>query len=142
MFKNAILFFLLLFFVQSTIAQNHSYWQQQVDYNIEVHLQVSDNTLDGYETIKYINKSPDTLTYLWVHLWPNAFKNDKTAFSDQLLLNGDTRFYFSTQEQKGYINRLDFRINGAAIATEDHPEHLDIVKIILPKPCFQATLHL
>ena len=134
MFKNAILFVLMLLFVQISIAQKHPYWQQQVDYNIEVLLQVADNTLEAKETIKYINNSPDTLTYLWVHLWPNAFKNDKTAFSDQLLLNGDTRFYFSTPEQKGYINRLDFRINGAAIQTEDHPEHIDIVKIILPKP--------
>lgn len=136
MFKNAILIVLMLFFVHISFAQNHPYWQQQVDYKIEVRLQAADNTLEAIETIKYINNSPDTLTYLWVHLWPNAFKNDKTAFSDQLLLNGDTRFYFSTPEQKGYINRLDFRINGAAIQTEDHPEHIDIVKIILPKPLF------
>jgi len=136
MFKNAILIVLMLIFVHIGFAQNHTYWQQQVDYKIEVRLQVADNTLDGMETIKYINHSPDTLTYLWVHLWPNAFKNDKTAFSDQLLNNGDTRFYFSTPEQKGYINRLDFRINGLAIQTEDHPEHIDIVKIILPKPLF------
>ena len=59
----------------------------------------------------YQNNSPDTLRYIWIHLWPNAYKNDKTAFSDQLLQNGRTDFYFSSDEQKGYINRLNFKVD-------------------------------
>src|SRR5688572_5925395 len=84
--------------------------------------------------MEYLNNSPDTLRYIWFHLWPNAYKNDRTAFSDQLLENGKTDFYFSGREQKGYINRLDFKVNNLTAEVEDHPEHIDIIKIILPSP--------
>ena len=110
------------------------YWQQQVNYVIDVSLDDVQKTIDGFEKISYTNNSPDTLTYIWFHIWPNAYKNDKTAFSDQLLQNGNTKFYFSTPAQKGYINRLDFKINGTTAKTEDHPQHIDIIKVILPKP--------
>ena len=44
----------------------------------------------------------------------------KSAFSDQLLENGRTNFYFSNNEERGYINRLDFRADGRSLKTEDH----------------------
>ncbi len=111
-----------------------AYWQQQVNYIIDVSLNDKEKTLDGFEKLTYINNSPDTLWYIWFHLWPNAYKNDRTAFSDQLLENGNTKFYFSSIDQKGYINRLDFKVNGTAAKTEDHPEHIDIIKLLLPTP--------
>ena len=110
------------------------YWQQQVNYTIDVSLNDKEHTLTGFEKIDYINNSPDTLTFIWFHIWPNAYKNDKTAFSDQLLENGNTKFYFSEKEQKGYINRLDFKVNEITAETEDHPQHIDIVKLVLPTP--------
>ena len=84
--------------------------------------------------MEYYNNSPDTLYFIWFHLWPNAYKNDRTAFSDQLLENGSTDFYFSNADKRGYINRLDFKVNGYVAKTEDHPQHQDIVKLILPEP--------
>jgi hypothetical protein len=110
------------------------YWQQQVNHTIDVTLDDKNHTLDGFERIEYINNSPDTLHFIWFHLWPNAYKNDRTAFSDQLLENGNTKFYFSGKEEKGYINRLDFKVNGITATVEDHPQHIDIVKILLPAP--------
>jgi hypothetical protein len=110
------------------------YWQQEVNYNIDVSLNDREHTLDGFEKIEYINNSPDTLRFIWFHIWPNAYKNDKTAFTDQMLENGSTKFYFSDKEQKGYINRLDFKVNNITAMVEDHPQHIDIVKIILPDP--------
>jgi hypothetical protein len=82
----------------------------------------------------YFNNSPDTLYFIWLHVWPNAYKNDLTAFSDQLLINGRTDFYFSTEEKRGYINRLDFKVNGSIAQIEDHPAHQDIIKLLLPQP--------
>lgn len=110
------------------------YWQQQVNYTITVSLNDKEHTLDGFLRIQYTNHSPDTLSFIWMHLWPNAFKNDKTAFSEQLLGNGRTAFYFSDKEQKGYINRLDFRVDELPAKMEDHPSYIDIVKIMLPHP--------
>ena len=124
---------LLLLIITSLVNLSYSqYWQQQVNFLIEVSLNVKEKTLDGFERLEYINNSPDTLTYIWFHIWPNAYKNDKTAFSDQLLRNGNTKFYFSDKEEKGYMNRLDFKVNGQTARTEDHPQYIDIVKVILP----------
>jgi Peptidase family M1 domain len=117
----------------STFAQTN-YWQQQVNYKMDVTLNDAEHSLDGFAKIEYINHSPDTLRYIWFHLWPNAYRTDRTAFSDQLLKNGRTDFYFSNKEDRGYINRLDFRVNDARVKTEDHPQHIDIVKVILNQP--------
>ncbi len=126
---------LLLFITQGILNKAFSqYWQQEVNYTIDVSLNDKEHTLTGYERIEYVNNSPDTLTYIWFHCWPNAYKNDKTAFTDQVLENGSTKFYFSDKEQKGYINRLDFKVNNVTAVAEDHPQHIDIVKIILPTP--------
>ena len=111
-----------------------NYWQQQVNYTIDISLNDKEHTLDGFEKIEYINNSPDTLRFIWFHLWPNAYKNDKTAFSDQSLENGNTKFYFSNKEDRGYINRLEFKVNKQTAKTEDHPQHIDIIKLILPSP--------
>ena len=119
---------------QTANCQAKSYWQQQVNYTIEVSLNDTEHTLDGFEKIEYTNNSPDSLDYIWFHLWPNAYKNDKTAFSDQLLVNGSTDFYFSDKKDKGYINRLEFKVNGITAETEDHPHHIDIIKLVLPSP--------
>ena len=126
-------FFILAFhcLLAKAIAQE-AYWQQRVDYTINVSLNDVEHTLDGFIKINYTNHSPDTLQYIWFHLWPNAYKTDRTAFSDQMLENGDTKFYFSSPQQKGYINQLDFRVNDVRAETEDHPDHLDIIKVMLP----------
>lgn len=127
--------FVLLFICQLSIAECQlPYWQQQVNYTIDVTLNDKDNTLDAFEKIEYTNNSPDTLYFIWFHLWMNAYKNDRTAFSEQMLENGNTKFYFSDKEDKGYINRLDFKVNNITAQTEDHPQHIDIVKLILPSP--------
>lgn len=111
-----------------------NYWQQEVHYTIDVSLNDIEHTLDGVIKIQYINHSPDTLYFIWFHLWPNAYKNDQTAFSDQLLENHRTDFYFSDKEQRGYINHLDFRVNGIEAKMEDHPRYIDIIKVVLPQP--------
>lgn len=133
-------FFLLLFanclllLSPARNAHSQNYWQQHVSFTIDVSLNDKEHTLDAFERIEYINNSPDTLHFIWFHIWPNAYKNDKTAFSDQMLENGSTKFYFSNKEQKGYINKLDFKVNDITAKTEDHAQHIDIIKVILPSP--------
>ncbi|MEO7922367.1 MAG: M1 family metallopeptidase [Chitinophagaceae bacterium] len=129
-----LLFFLLSHLLLATSHSQQNYWQQQVNYTIDVALDDKEHSLTGFEKISYTNNSPDTLKYIWFHCWPNAYKNDKTAYTDQALENGSTDFYFSDKEQKGFINRLDFKVNNVTAQTEDHPEHIDILKIILPSP--------
>lgn len=125
---------ILLLFILLQNAVSAQYWQQELHYTIDVSLDDQQNSLNGFLKLRYTNNAPDTLSFIWFHLWPNAYKNDRTAFSDQLLLHGRTDFYFSDREQRGYINRLDFRVNNTTLPTEDHPQYIDIVKVYLPSP--------
>jgi len=125
---------IILLFLLSLKNARAQYWQQQTDYLIDVTLHPGTKSLDGFEKITYTNNSPDTLHFIWFHLWPNAYKNDRTALSDQMLQQENTALYFASREQRGYINRLQFKVNGTLAATEDHPEHIDIIKVLLPQP--------
>ena len=110
-----------------------SYWQQQVNYTIDVSLNDESHQLTGFVKMEYINNSPDTITYIYIHLWQNAYKNDRTAFSEQLLKSDRTDFYFSDEEQRGYINQLDFKANNTTAIIEEDAKYIDIVKLILPQ---------
>jgi len=137
--KKLLLLNIVLFFVQFTYCQQ-TYWQQKNDFKISVTLNDVDNSITGFEQIDYYNNSPDTLNYIWIHLWPNAYKNDRTAFSDQLLENGRTDFYFSPENKKGYINKLNFKVDKINALTEDHPQHQDIIKLLLPQPLLPGKM--
>ena len=126
------LFFVLYTFV-NVFAQPKPYWQQQADYHINVTLNPTNHTLNAFETITYTNSSPDTLTYLWIHLWPNAYKNDRTAFSEQLLQHGDLAFYFGKEADRGYVNKLSFKVDGKPASLLDHPTYIDIAQLQLPQ---------
>jgi hypothetical protein len=52
------------------------YWQQRVDYTINVALDTTTHTVAGDETIRYTNNSPDTLTYLWLQVDQNIYRTD------------------------------------------------------------------
>lgn len=51
-----------------------SYWQQEVDYTIDISLNPDDHRFTGTESLTYINHSPDTLRELFFHLYFNAFQ--------------------------------------------------------------------
>ena len=50
-----------------------NYWQQYARYTIDAELQPSTNQLSAHGTVRYINRSPDTLPVLWLHLNQNLF---------------------------------------------------------------------
>ncbi len=129
-----LLIFGCCFFLSLILSAQTNYWQQELQYRIDVSLDDKEHSVDGFLRLQYKNQSPDTLRFIWFHLWPNAYKTDRTAFSEQLLQNGRTDFYFSSKDKKGYINRLDFRANNVLLKTEDHPLYIDLVKVILNEP--------
>ena len=57
----------------------HAYWQQQVDYSIAVALDEEEQRIAATQTVTYHNNSPDTLSYLWLHLDQNRFRDDSIA---------------------------------------------------------------
>ena len=61
-------------------APGHEYWQQQVDYNIQVTLDDENQRIDGEERIHYKNNSPDELRYLWLQLDQNVRALDSDSY--------------------------------------------------------------
>ncbi len=117
-----------------TFAQSVSYWQQNVDYVIHVTLDDVHHSLQGDISMQYTNNSPDELNFIFIHLWPNAYKNNQTAFAKQKLESGSIDFYASKEEDKGYIDQLDFKVDGISATLEIDPKEIDIAKLILNKP--------
>ncbi|WP_281234191.1 M1 family metallopeptidase [Flavobacterium gelatinilyticum] len=52
------------------------YWQNRADYQLIVKLNETTNELIGTDEITYTNNSPDKLSFLWLNLDQNLFKDD------------------------------------------------------------------
>jgi hypothetical protein len=118
----------------ATAGQAQSYWQQHTDTKISVTLDDRKHMLHGFEEFHYSNNSPDTLHYIYIHLWPNAYEHDHTAFAEQQYRNGHTSFYYAPEEDRGYIDSLDFTINGKNVNYLSTDATPDIARIDLPSP--------
>ena len=57
-------------------AAGVEYYQQQVDYVMDIELDEQNSRLYGEEKIKYTNNSPDNLPYLWLQLDQNIRKKN------------------------------------------------------------------
>ncbi len=60
-----------------------AYWQNRADYQIDASLDDNQNKITGMETITYTNNSPHPLSYLWLQLDQNAFKEHSKALDSQ-----------------------------------------------------------
>ncbi len=119
------------FFIQ---GQNKTYFQQEVNYDISVVLDDQQHMLDGFVEIEYTNNSPDELGFIYFHLWPNAYKNNETALAkQQFRINGRSKL-FQLDSNRGYIDSLDFKVNGEEIIWEYDIGHIDICNLTLKKP--------
>lgn len=122
--------FCLILLAQATSAQ--SYFQQTVDYRISVKLDDEDHRLTATWELDYTNNSPDALEEIWIHLWPNAYKNNQTALAKQFNARNKSAFLFSKEDTKGYISGLNFTLNGSVLTMTYHTEYVDVAKLQLP----------
>ena len=60
----------------SVVSSQNSfnYWQQHVDYDVSVAMNVNNWQYQGVQKLVYTNKSPDTLTQVFYHMYFNAFQ--------------------------------------------------------------------
>ncbi len=63
-----------LFITIATAQNNTSYWQQKVDYKMEIDLDVEAHQYKGTQELTYTNNSPDTIYRVFYHLYFNAFQ--------------------------------------------------------------------
>ena len=96
--KQMRLLLTVLVFVFTGSFSQEGYWQQHVDYTMEIDVDVKTFTYTGEQKLVYTNNSPDSLERVFYHLYYNAFKpgsdleatsrnsyNDKRNMSKTLL---------------------------------------------------------
>ena len=117
------------------LPAQQSYWQQQLRYNIKASLNDQEKSITGFETIVYKNNSPETLNFIWFHIWPNAYKNSSTALIQQIK-NDKERSKKMEHLGTGSIDGLNFSINNKPAKTAAHPnpQYIDIIQLLLNQP--------
>jgi len=59
---------------QKKLVQTSGYWQQHVDYTMDIDMDVNNYQYKGVQKLIYTNNSPDELTKVYYHLYFNAFQ--------------------------------------------------------------------
>ncbi|MBL4821777.1 MAG: M1 family metallopeptidase [Gammaproteobacteria bacterium] len=123
----------------------HEYWQQKVDYDIEVALDEERQRLTAVETVTYQNNSPDSLSYLWLQLDQNRFRADSRANMSRTF-RGDSpdddkaaRISLGQLRRQHYLadKQFGYRINSVVDASGDELSFTivgTLMRIDLPRP--------
>jgi hypothetical protein len=121
-----IILFISCFLGLQTVAQDNS-------IKIKATLKTADNTLHIQQEIEYTNTSKDTLKFIYLHNWPNSFRNRKTTLSKRLLDDYDHRLHFAEKTRRGFTKIISIQENYNPIVIDTQDES-DILKIPLKKP--------
>lgn len=127
----SLLLFLNLFVLS---AQKQSSWQQQVNYTIDARLDTAGHGVDAHISMEYVNHSPDKLTQIYIHVWPNAYKDNTTPFAQQLAVNSQFDFLYAKNSDRGYIDRLNFQVDGQPVQWKFLEHQIDVVLLQLNSP--------
>jgi len=112
-------------------AQPVPTFRQYINYQIEVQLDDVNHHLLGNIKWTYSNQSPDTLYEMYIHLWPNAYRDDHTAFAQQQLRQLQTDFHYLPSTDRGGIDSLSFRVDGVPMEVTDFQGQADVVVMSL-----------
>src|SRR5690606_16271488 len=103
--------FISLFQLISVVlfAQRSGYWQQQVDYKMDIEVDEQKYRYDGKMNLTYTNHSPELLDKVYFHLYYNAFQPGSAM--DHRLVNipdPDGRMVINTgtKEKPQYQSRI------------------------------------
>ena len=106
------------------------YWQQDVHYTIDATLSDKTDIITGTEVLDYSNNSPDTLTFVYFHLYENAFQPG--SYTDDLHRNNN----FDVKYGKYESQKKDEEVTSITVDGQNVKTELDntIMKVWLPKP--------
>lgn len=106
------------------------YWQQDVYYKLKANIDDATDIIDGTEELLYWNNSPDTLTFVYFHLYQNAFQPG--SYTDDLHQNNDFPIQYGKYESQGLGTSVD------NIMVDGQPARVEmdntIMKVWLTKP--------
>ena len=94
--------------VHQKTASSQNYWQQHVDYTMDIDVDVKNFRYKGKQKLIYTNNSPDELTHVYYHLYFNAFQpNSQMDVRSRNIKDPDTRVADRisklTPQEIGYI---------------------------------------
>ena len=122
--KNVILLILIFGYNSIFFAQRNSvnYWQQHVDYVMDVTMDVETFNYKGTQKIVYTNNSPDTLNKVFFHLYFNAFQpGSEMDMRSRTISDPDSRVMNRIQKlsekDQGYLVVSDLTQDGRVLAT-------------------------
>jgi hypothetical protein len=114
------------------LGQRGTYFQQRVSYDIKVNLDVKHHMLLGRENLTYINNSQNTLTYVWFHLYPNAYKDERSVFAREEEERGINDFFYTRESERGNIVLDTIRTENTALRWEYKDGDETEMKVFLP----------
>ena len=106
-------------------AQNNtSYWQQQVDYTMEVDMNVENYQYTGTQELVYTNNSPDTLNRVFYHLFFNAFQpGSEMDVRSRTIADPDSRvgdrISKLAETEQGFLKINSLTQNGATLTYKE-----------------------
>ncbi len=136
----------------SLLAQSSGYWQQQVDYKMDVVMNVKNYQYKGKQELVYTNNSSDTLKRVFYHLYNNAFQPGSEMDARlQTIKDPDARMVTKMKESRiktlkpqeiGYLNISNFKQDGLVANAKTVGTILEVTlaKPILPNSKTTFTL--
>ena len=117
------------------------YWQQDVHYDIKANIDEKTDIIEGDMQLTYWNNSPDTLRYVYFHLFQNAFQPG--SYFDNLNKNNGVKPAYGKYERSGLGNVIEYIEEG----TTELDKEIDntIMKVNLSKalyPGAKTTIHI
>ncbi|TYA74200.1 M1 family metallopeptidase [Seonamhaeicola marinus] len=117
-------------------STSSSYWQQHVDYKMEIDMDVNTYQYKGKQTLVYTNNSPDVLNKVFYHLYFNAFQpGSEMDVRSRTISDPDPRVGNRISELKpneiGYIKVHSLKQNGAVLK---HETVGTVLEVDLAKP--------
>lgn len=127
---NKGLFFGLVVAILCLTAQmeaqnNTSYWQQHVDYSMDVNVDVEKYQYSGTQKLVYTNNSPDVLSRVYYHLFFNAFQPGSEmdmrlqSIADpdgRMMADGKSRIASLSPEEMGYLRVTSLTQDNQAVS--------------------------
>lgn len=119
---------------------NPAYWQQEVDYIMDIQMDVNTFKYTGAQELVYTNHSPDTLSRVFYHLYFNAFQpNSQMDVRSRTIADPDGRVVDRIQQlspdEVGYLHVLSLVQDGKTVNFSEEETILvvDLAEPLLPQ---------